>query len=390
MNTMLVIQMNIFMVILLSSVAVHAYFKLDRKKQIDRLFLALLFSTILILMLEILSVLLNSSNYINFMIAHKLVDTLGFTLAPLVSLCTALYAYKRTNKYKKINTKKILWLSVPFVVNGIMSLGSCNFNWIFSITNENLYVRGPLFFISPMISFFYYIINLMVLYDARKKTNREELLTLSLSTMIPMLLSVFQLYYFIYLTIWNSVAIAVVINYIFIIHGQIKIDALTGLGNRIAYDEYIAMLRRNNNVVLAVVNIDLDDFKSINDVFGHHEGDNVLKVFASQLEEVFEEKGTTIRLGGDEFIILINENQREMVEKQIETLKNNIDAHNERSDRPYSIKFSYGMTIFNNKYDSIDEVIQHSDKLMYEEKVKKKSRRISKGNIIVEYEKRRG
>ena len=370
-NTMLAIQLNIFMVILLSLIAVHAFFKLNKKAHDQRLFLALIFLTILILILEILSVLLNSGDYINFITAHKLVDTIGFALTPLVPILALLFVYKKTNKYEKINIKSVFWLSVPLVVNSIVSLGSFNFNWIFAITNENIYMRGPLWLVSPTTSYFYYIINLLLLYNAREKLNREELLILSLFTIIPSLLSVFQLYYFVYLTIWNSVAIAVVINYVFLVHSQTKIDPLTRLGNRIAYDEYLALWGRKSNIVLAVVNIDLDDFKIINDVFGHHEGDKVLRVFARQLEEVFEGKGTSIRLGGDEFIVLVNENRREIVEKYIETLKNNIDTYNKISNSPYQIKFSYGMAIFNNTYNNIHELIQHSDKLMYEEKNKR-------------------
>lgn len=371
MNTMLAVQMNIFMVMLLSLIAVHACLKLDTKAHVHRLFLSLIFLTVLILILEILSVLLNSSNYINFIIAHKLVDTLGFTLTPMVPIFAVLYVYKRTNKYKKINIKKLFWFSVPFLINTIVSLGSFKFNWIFSITNENIYVRGPLFFVSPVTSYCYYIINILYLYESRARLNREELFILSLLTITPALLSFFQLYYFIYLTIWNSVAIAVVINYIYIVHSQTKLDPLTGLGNRLAYDDYLAMLCRKNNIVLAVLNIDLDDFKSINDAFGHHEGDKVLRLFARQLEEVFEGKGVPIRFGGDEFIVLINENQREVVDRYIRTLDTNINAYNESNDMPYRIKFSYGITIFNSTYKSIYELIQHSDKLMYEEKGKK-------------------
>lgn len=367
---MLAIQMNIFMIILLSFIAVHACYKLDRKAQVHRLFLALIILTILILILEILSVVLNSSQYMNFIIAHKLVDTIGFTLTPMVPILAVLYVYNRTNKYKKTNIKKFFWLSLPFFINSIISLGSFKFNLIFSITDENIYVRGPLFFVSPVTSYFYYIMNILFLYETRERINREELLILSLLTIIPSLLSIFQLYYFIYLTIWNSVAIAVIINYIYIIHSQTKLDPLTGLGNRVAYDDYLAILHRNKNIVLAVLNIDLDDFKSINDVFGHHEGDKVLKLFARQLEEVFEGKGVPIRLGGDEFIVLINENRREVVDNYIRTLAININKYNENNDMPYRIKFSYGMLIFNNTYKSIYELIQHSDKLMYEEKKK--------------------
>jgi len=372
------IQINIFMVILLSSIAVHACFKLDRKEQVQRLFLVLTFLTILILILEILSVLLNSSNNINFIMAHKFVDTIGFSLSPFVPICVALYVYKITNKNKRINRNVLFWCSVPFVINCIISLGSIYFNWMFCITNENIYVRGPLFFVSPMTSYFYYITNLLLLYDSRKKLNKEELLILSLLTSIPAVMSVFQLYYCIYLTIWSSVAIAVVFNYIFILHSKIKLDPLTGLGNRIAYDECLVSLCGKRDIVLSVVNIDLDNFKSINDVFGHHEGDKVLRLFARQLEDVFEGKGVSIRLGGDEFIVLIKENQRKIVEADINLLNRKIRVCNESNDMPYCISFSYGMAIFNNSYNNIHEFLQHSDKLMYEDKQKKKSRKISK------------
>lgn len=360
--------MNIFMGMLLSFIAAHACCKLDRKEQLNRFFLSLIFLTIFILVLEILSVLLNSGEFIRYTAIHKIVDTLGFTLTPLVPICVVLYVYKRTYKFNKITINQFIWISVPFIVNSILSLGSYNFNWIFSISGENIYQRGPLFLVSPMTSYFYYVINLLLLYKSREKTSREELLVLSLLTVIPALLSIFQLYYFVYLTIWNSVAIAVVINYVFLVHSQTKIDSLTGLGNRIAYNDLIDILGRKSNVVLAVINIDLDEFKSINDTYGHHEGDQVLKVFARQLENVFEGNGVPIRLGGDEFMVLVYENRREILDKYLETLNHNIKEYNETSNLPYSIKFSYGMGILDHTYHSIQELIHHSDKLMYEAK----------------------
>ena len=94
---------------------------------------------------------------------------------------------------------KFFWLSIPVIVSGILSLGSFHFNWIFSITGDNSYVRGPLFFVSPMTIYFYYTVNLLFLYESRNKFNKEELFILSLLSVITMVMSVFQLYYFIYL-----------------------------------------------------------------------------------------------------------------------------------------------------------------------------------------------
>lgn len=367
---MLAIQLNIFMTILLAGIIIHAYFNLDKKEEVNRLFFGLMFLTLIILFLEILSVLLNSGVDIRFITAHKTVNTLGFALTPLVPIVAVLYVYKKTNPYQKISSKKLFWLSAPLVANSILSLGSYHFNWIFRITDQNVYLRGPLWFISPISSYFYYILNLLILFTSRKKFNNEELFTLSMLSVIPGLLSIFQLFYFVYLTIWNSVVIAIMINYVFIINSQTMIDPLTGLGNRVAYNKYIASLRRRSNIVLSVVNIDLDNFKIINDLWGHHQGDEVLKAFAGQLKEVFG-NGFLIRWGGDEFIVLLNENRKEELEKYLKTLINKVNEYNERNDLPSKINFSYGMAIFNNGYHSIDDLIHHSDKLMYEEKQKK-------------------
>lgn len=364
-------QVNIFMALLLGSIAMHAYLKFNRKEPMHQLFFSLILLTIAILLLEMLSVLLNSASYVNFLVLHKLVDTAGFALAPLIPIVAALYVYKRTNRYIRLNFSKALWLGAPAFGNAVISLASYQYNWIFSITSENLYLRGPLFFVSPMSIFFYYCMILWVLYDNRTKINHEELVTLSLFSVIPFLLSVFQLYYFVYLTIWNSLAIAIVMNYIFILHNQTKIDPLTGLGNRLAYDEYMASLSHKSKLVLSVVNIDLDDFKSINNLYGHHEGDKVLRAFASELKAVFDGVGLPIRVGGDEFIVWIRENNPAIIEQYMATLTDRVKTYNEKTGRPYQVSFSYGMTVLNEQYNDLQELVQHSDKLMYEEKQRK-------------------
>jgi diguanylate cyclase (GGDEF)-like protein len=162
-----------------------------------------------------------------------------------------------------------------------------------------------------------------------------------------------------------------VVNYIFILQNQTTLDPLTGLGNRRAYNEYLANLGKKSNIVLSVVTIDLDEFKKINDIYGHHEGDKVLLAFARELKTVFEGRGVPIRVGGDEFIVFIDENRKEIVEKYIEALIDNINVYNDSLALPYRISFSYGLTIFDNSYSNLQELMQHSDKRMYQDKQQK-------------------
>lgn len=135
--------------------------------------------------------------------------------------------------------------------------------------------------------------------------------------------------------------------------------------------KYITILNRKSKITLSVINIDLDGFKNINDVYGHQEGDEVLKFFARRLEEVFGEIGFAIRWGGDEFILLLSEKRRERLEKYVKILNNKIDAYNDSNDKAYRIQFSCGIAIYDDSFDNVYEFIRHSDKLMYEEKQKK-------------------
>ena len=87
-------------------------------------------------------------------------------------------------------------------------------------------------------------------------------------------------------------------------------DELTGLYNRKLLYNYIETTwikkNRRENFSFALIFIDLDNFKPINDKFGHEKGDKVLQKVANILKENFRKSDFVIRFGGDEFIILIN------------------------------------------------------------------------------------
>ena len=87
-------------------------------------------------------------------------------------------------------------------------------------------------------------------------------------------------------------------------------DALTGLATRLLLQDrlHVAIVSaRRHRTGLAVVIIDLDKFKSINDAFGHPAGDEVLKVTADRISETVRSSGTVARLGGDEFVVLLSD-----------------------------------------------------------------------------------
>jgi diguanylate cyclase (GGDEF)-like protein len=149
-------------------------------------------------------------------------------------------------------------------------------------------------------------------------------------------------------------------------------DVLTGLPNRLLFrdrlDHAVALAHRNNSI-LAVLFLDLDRFKQINDSLGHATGDALLKQAAQRLQSAMRESDTVARLGGDEFAILAEGIKRReeitrLAEKVIDCLEEPFDVEG----RTLHISTSIGITFCPMDDHSPDGLLQGADAAMYEAK----------------------
>lgn len=101
---------------------------------------------------------------------------------------------------------------------------------------------------------------------------------------------------------------------------KLYIDALTGAYNRYYYDEQLSALNRLNAMVL----VDIDDFKSINDNCGHLTGDYVLKQVVGTMRDSIRPSDAIVRLGGDEFLLVFRDISKEALIEKLETIKHAI------------------------------------------------------------------
>ena len=153
------------------------------------------------------------------------------------------------------------------------------------------------------------------------------------------------------------------------------LDDLTGVSNRRGFmtvAHKILPLCIRNRISATLAYFDLNHFKSINDKYGHAEGDQALISFAQQLESAFRESDAVARLGGDEFAVLLTGTANKYAEDKVEKFRASLEKHDKAANRGYVMSFSYGLVKFEPEiHHSIEGLLAQADSLMYERKLQK-------------------
>jgi diguanylate cyclase (GGDEF)-like protein len=149
-------------------------------------------------------------------------------------------------------------------------------------------------------------------------------------------------------------------------------DELTDLYNRrgffaLAEQELKLANRLRRNVFLFY--LDIDNLKDINDHYGHLEGDMMILETSNILRRTFRQSDTISRIGGDEFVIILNGAKKADAEIVAKRLVDNLEDFNKKMNRGYKLSMSMGMALYDPEAPaSIDELLSQADKSMYEQK----------------------
>ncbi|GAC1593933.1 MAG: hypothetical protein NVS3B28_24230 [Candidatus Velthaea sp.] len=150
-------------------------------------------------------------------------------------------------------------------------------------------------------------------------------------------------------------------------------DALTGLPNRTYFSERLVetleRARQRPDLTYAVLFIDLDEFKSINDSLGHLAGDQMLDQIAERMRATVDDRDFVARIGGDEFAILVCERENAAeIEAFVESVQDALVRPMEIDSRVVYNTASIGIAIMHTAYTRIEEVLRNADTAMYHAK----------------------
>lgn len=305
---------------------------------------------------------------------HRIVKCIDYTITPIAGICFALQVSD------KKELKKHAWIAVVVIANALLEIISVFTGWTFYINEENYYCHGPLYIVYTVI---YCIAVVDVLISFRtysKKFKKQNKVSLYAIIILAFMGIGFQeLGDGSIRTSCLSLAFCSALLFIhyneflqqknddnLIRHkNMIETDALTGMLNRYSYIKTINKYHHKDTLPqgLTVFSIDINGLKLVNDTEGHSAGDRLICSAAECISEVFGKDGKCFRIGGDEFIAIIN------IEKgKIEEICKSLSVAQEKRN---GLSLASGFAISDEHPNfSIEELINISDKMMYEDKKK--------------------
>lgn len=141
-------------------------------------------------------------------------------------------------------------------------------------------------------------------------------------------------------------------------------DSLTQLPNRLYLNDYVKMIlaeHRLHRQQIAVIYIDLDRFKAINDAFGHHVGDQLLVQFANRISEQLAERQTLLRISGDEFLLVAEHSSIAQAEQLAQKILTEIQHGFMISGRNINTTASIGIAMYPEHGENLQELLMHAD-----------------------------
>ena len=265
-------------------------------------------------------------------------------------------------------------IAAPIVVVTVLILSTPLTHWAFYIDADGFFRRGRFYFMQQT-GYVYLLISTGICLVYRKKcptsSERRRIAVLSMFPLSPAIFGSIQIFApsGVAPTLQFSIIISLILVFVDELDRKITKDSLTQLTNRYEFERILQNKMRNfqkRGPKLFLLMSDMDDFKSINDTYGHLQGDTALQVVGMVLTQTAaKHDAVCARLSGDEFVSLVEADSPEEVAAYQQELEAGLkDAC---SHLPYTLGISIGISEYDGQM-SLMELLDAADKKMYEQK----------------------
>ncbi len=340
----------------------------------DRIFDTMVFINLFGALLETVSFLVDGNIIPCGIAINYLSNSLCFIGTVSIGFLWCLYVDIRIYRNYKRTMHKAKIIMLPWLIE--IAAIVCNLfveGLMFSISDSNVYQRGYgsiIGYVSLMVYFAYS----MYLVDSSKRKGINLSFFPVMYFIVPCAMGVvIQLLCYGISTSWVIVSVTMLFVQMQAYAENLYTDELTGLYNRRYLNGTLAK-RGNSSKALYGIMIDLNNFKQVNDTFGHSVGDRAICTMGDILFKSMPDEGTAIRYAGDEFIVLLTDVPEEYVSVTIDDIKNELKKFNALGVEPYTLSAAMGYAKFE-AGDDAGAFLTHMDSKMYEDKRKYHSRK---------------
>ena len=262
----------------------------------------------------------------------------------------------------------VLWIMTTICVALLVSTAYTG--QIFYFDDANFYHRGPLFLLPMFILFAMMVVIEGFIISQRSKIEVGYYRSVALFLVSPLIGWALQSFIFGLPFSLLGVTFAAQVVFTNIQNRNIDKDYLTGAFNRQTLDSYMQhkIDISTDYKTFSAILLDIDNFKSINDCFGHYEGDVALIKTVHLLRDAVGRTDFIARYGGDEFCVILNSDDLQAVEETVHQIHCRLSDFN-RNPKPYQLSFSMGYAVYQpsigNKAELFFKII---DQKMYDEK----------------------
>lgn len=370
------IALDIVSAVLLTCVSLYANRMLDKSDRLNRQFLSTSLLIILQVVLEIVTVTADGRPGGGVYLLQAAVNLLLFINGPLLSYSFYIFVIYWVTPEKSVNLRKKRWPWIPILSNTVLCFITLSNGLFFRITETNRYERGPLFMIPALITYFYLVMAALFIILYRNSVRRKLFFPLLLFGACPAIAGMVQILNNGLCIMWSASACSFIMVFIYMQQRMMQLDPLTGAWTKGSFDNYLEEIAAGGGKGrrFGAIFIDLDNFKHINDTYGHMEGDAALRNAVTIIKKSIRRSDIVARFGGDEFVIIVhNTNQREM-EKILARLSEGFARFNSGRTGLYPLRYSAGYGVFNPRKNDVWQFMNNVDHMMYQNKNQKRSR----------------
>ncbi len=285
---------------------------------------------------------------------HAIVKCTELSIAPYIAFLFVFIVEKRKQKF--------IYSVLTF--NVLLEILSAFTGFIYKVDSNSCYMHASFYWIYILVYTFSILYSVYYMAKTVQKYQFNGFrffvymaLLMLLGISIQLLNSDFKVDYLV-------MGIVSIMLYVFILELINQTDQITELLNRRAYENYIQHLKMDSIILF----FDVDDFKEINDTYGHSYGDICLRRIAAEIKDIYQTDGLCFRYGGDEFCVILPNSLQKAKSLNHSFLKK-MNSLQKAESLP---NVSLGYALYEVKKDNLQHAIQEADLMMYKAKEKKR------------------